>query len=77
MLNAALARAEAQIARLRTSGWKLSRNDIGVVVMAQVVAQVSRGNDRQAPERVFEEIEGAIAGAIDQLQDWNCKAAQA
>ena len=76
-LNAALARAEAQIVRLRTSGWKLSRNDIGVVVMAQVVAQVSRGNDRQAPERVFEEIEGAIAGAIDQLQDWNSKAAQA
>ena len=75
-LNAALARAEAQIARLRTSGWKLSRNDIGVVVMSQVVAQVSRGKDRNATERVFEEIEGSIVKAIDRLQDCNRKATQ-
>ena len=69
MLSPALDRAEAQIARLRTDGWKLSRNDIGVVVMAQAVAEISRQPDKYATEQLFEEIEIPIAQAINRLHD--------
>ena len=68
-LAPALERAEAQIARLRTSGWELSRNDIGVVVMAQVVAEISRQPEEHATEQLFEKIEIPIAQAIDRLHD--------
>ena len=63
-----LQRAEAQIDRLRTTGWKLSRNDIAVVVMAQVVAETSRHVDNRASESILEKIEGPIFEAIDRLQ---------
>ena len=69
-LTRALERAEAQIARLRTSGWKLSRNDIGVVVMAQAVAEISRQRPKYVSEQLFEEIEGPIVEAITRLHGW-------
>ena len=70
-LPPALERAEAQITRLRTSGWKLSLNDIGVVVMAQAVAEISRQAEGHWTEQFFEEIEGPISQAINRLHDWN------
>ena len=67
-LAPALERAEAQIDRLRTSGWKLSRNDIGVVVMAQVVAEISRQPEIHGTDQIFEETKGPISQTIDRLQ---------
>ena len=69
-LASAFERAEAQIARLRTSGWKLSRNDIGVMVMAQVVAEISRQPEKHTTDQIFEETQGPISQAIDQLHGW-------
>lgn len=66
-LGKALERAEAQIRRLRDSGWKLSRNDIGVVVMAQVTAEISRQPGEYPTKQRFEEIELPISQAIDQF----------
>ena len=66
-LAPALERAEAQIERLRTIGWKLSRNDISVVVMAQVVAEISRQQDVHRTDQVFEATKGAISQTIDRL----------
>ena len=63
----ALERAEPQIDRLRKVGWKLSRNDIGIVVMSQVVAEISRQPKNRRTEQVFEEIEGPISETIDRL----------
>ncbi len=60
-------RAEAQIDRLRMSGWKLSRNDIAVMVMAQVVAEVSRQAEQHATEQFFEETKQSVSQAIDRL----------
>ena len=68
-LTGALERAEAQIARLRTSGWKLSRNDIGVMVMAQVVAEISRRPGTDATEQILDEIESTIVEAINRLHE--------
>ena len=64
------ARAEAQVGRLRTAGWNLSRNDIGVIIMAQVVAQISRQTGTQSPEQVFVEAQIPIVQAIDRLQSF-------
>ena len=69
-LAPALERAEAQIAKLRAGGWKLSRNDIGVVVMAQAVAEMSRQPAKYATEQLFEEIESPIVEAINRLHGW-------
>ena len=66
-LITAFERAEVQIARLATSGWKLSRNDIGVVVMAQVVAEISSRPSKHATEILFKELENPISQAIDRL----------
>ena len=67
----AIKRAEAQITRLQADGWELSRNDIGVVVMAQSVAEISRQSDEKRSEQAFEEIEYLITEAIDQIHSWN------
>ena len=68
-LTRALERAEAQIARLRTSGWKLSRNDIGVMVMAQVVAEISRRPGTHATAQILDEIESTVVEAINRLHE--------
>ena len=62
-LPVAFKRAEAQISRLRREGWELSQNDIGVVVMAQAVAEISR----QSENIVIEEVSVSITEAIDQI----------
>ena len=63
----AIDRAEHQITRLQTGGWTLSRNDVGVVVMANVVAEMSKKLAGQILEQSFEEIGNQIATAIDRL----------
>lgn len=66
MLASPLQRAEAQVARLSSVGWKPIRNDIGVAVMAQVVAELSRlPEDGNALE--IDGVEPALASALDRL----------
>ena len=67
-LSQAFARAEVQIARLRTSGWNLSRNDIGVVVMAQVVCEISRRAGNQPTDQALASLQSPIVQAIDRLE---------
>ena len=62
-LPMAFTRAETQIVRLRGDGWQLSQNDVGVVVMAQVVAAISR----QSEKMVVEEIDASVTKVIDQI----------
>ena len=69
-LSHALERAEAQVARLRKAGWQLSRNDIGVVVMSQVVAEISRHPETHKAEQVFEETKAPVSETIDRLHSW-------
>ena len=69
-LPLALKRAEDQIARLRRDGWQLSQNDVGVVVMAQAVAEVSRQPDHRATKQVLERLESLIPQAIDRIHGW-------
>ena len=57
----------SQVARLRAEGWNLSRNDVGVVVMAQAVAEISRQPQPGATEQAFAETEHSIAQAIDRI----------
>ena len=66
-LSIALGRAEAQIERLRDAGWELSRNDIGVVVMSQVAAAVSRKPGVHDIEQIFEETKDSVSQTIDML----------
>ena len=69
-LSHALERAEAQIARLRKAGWQLSRNDIGVVVMSQVVAEISRHSETHKTEEVFEDTKAPVSQTIERLHSW-------
>lgn len=66
-LAPALERAEAQISRLKAGGWNLSRNDVGVVVMAQAVAEISRQSETPATERAIDDISAPITEAIDRI----------
>ena len=68
-LAPALERAESQIVRLQAGGWNLSRNDIGVVVMAQAVAEISRQQVKYTTKQLFEEIENPIVEAINRLHE--------
>ena len=67
-LPMAFTRAESQIARLRGDGWQLSQNDVGVVVMAQVVAAISRLSKKV----VVEEIDASVTKAIDRIYVGEC-----
>ena len=66
-LMPALDRAQSQISRLRKTGWKLSQNDIGAVLMAQIVAEITRMPGKQANGRILEEAKSLVASAIDRL----------
>ena len=66
-LAKALDKGENQIGRLRRDGWKLSRNDIGVVIMANVVAGISGNPEEDGIESLFEESRGPLVQAIDHL----------
>lgn len=66
-LPLALKRAESQITRLRKDGWVLSRNDIGAVVMAQAVAEISRRSNSRVAELSFEKLEHSMVQAIERI----------
>ena len=66
-LSLAFARAEEQIARLQSAGWEMSRNDIGIVVMAQAVREISSQPVEYDAEHLLVEAEDAIAQTIEQL----------
>ena len=66
-LSLALGRAEAQVDRLRAAGWTLSRNDVGVVVMSQVAAEISRQPATHSIGHVFEETKEPVSQTIDRL----------
>ena len=63
----AFAIADSQVFRLEATGWKLSRNDIGVIVMGQVIRDISKLARDLATEEVFDQIETHIGNAIDRL----------
>ena len=67
MLAKAFDRAEAQVTRLRSSGWNLSRNDVGVVVMSQVVAEISRQEGKKPAEAILAQIQSSVVQAMDRL----------
>ena len=60
-------RAAAQISRLKADGWDLSRNDIGVIVMAQAVAEISRHSEALATERAIDDVAITITEAIERI----------
>ena len=70
-LTPAFKRAEAQVARLIAECWNLSRNDVGVVVMSQAVAAISRQLEPMASGQAFAELERSIVQAIDQIHGWS------
>lgn len=66
-LDAAFIKAENQISRLQSCGWKLSRNDIAIVVMAQAVREISGQSSKNNADHHSKEAEDAIAQAIDRI----------
>ena len=63
-LASATERAKSQIKKLINVGFKLSRNDVGVVVMAQVIAPISRNTDPGATKKIIGDIPSPVAGAM-------------
>ena len=63
-------RASCQIARLRKAGRKLSRNDVRVIVMAQLVRQLSQSDTRDAAMRSLEASRSEIESTINSLHDF-------
>ena len=68
-LGAALEKAEAQVRRLRNSAWDLSLNDVGVIVMAQVIAEISRQSTDGVAEGLFQAIEDPVRQAIARMYE--------
>ncbi len=68
-LTSAIDRAKSQISRLRVCGWNLSRNDIGVVMMAHIVAEISRMPEDGAAQHLMGEINNLVSQIIDRLQE--------
>lgn len=66
-LKVAIERASTQVENLRTNGWQLSRNDIAVIVTAQVVSGMSRTIDQSSGQDLFKGVEEAIVTAIDRF----------
>ena len=62
-------KASFQIVRLRKAGRKLSRNDVRVIVMAQLVRQLSRSDTRDAAMRSLEASRSEIESTINSLHD--------
>lgn len=59
--------AAGQVGRLRTSGRKLSRNDVRIIVMAQLIRQLSRSHTWDSALTVLESSASEIEVAIDAL----------
>jgi hypothetical protein len=68
-LSEAASRAAAQIARFRGVGRKLSRNDVRVILMGQVLRVLSAWPSIQAAEEALTMIGGKLEGQIDELQE--------
>ena len=62
-------KAACQVARLRKADRKLSRNDVRVIVMAQLIRQLSRSNTREAAMCTLEASNLEIESAINFLHD--------
>ena len=59
--------AAHQVSRLRQSGRHLSRNDVRIILMAQVVCELSKSGDSQQRLAYLADQSGAIERAIEQL----------
>ena len=66
-LTPAFSRAEAQVVRLQNAGWKLSRNDISVAVMGQVVTDISGWADSRKTGQDINDNWEVISQTIDAL----------
>jgi adenine-specific DNA methylase len=59
--------AQAQAERLRASGRKLSRNDIRIIVMAQLLRQVSRSPVMESALHLLDTVNGETETLIDRI----------
>lgn len=64
-------KAASQVARLRDSGRKLSRNDVRIIVMAQLIRQLSRSHTLEAALALLEGSNCEIEASIDSLHGDN------
>ena len=67
MFDLSTKRAESQISRLKKAGWKLSRSDIGVIIMAQVIAGVSRQLEMQSKTEFLKHSVKLVQQAIERI----------
>lgn len=59
--------AQAQVERLRASGRRLSRNDVRIIVMAQLLRQVSRSPTMESALRLLDSANGETEALIDRI----------
>ena len=59
--------AQAQAERLRASGRRLSRNDVRIIVMAQLLRQVSRSPNLEAALHLLDTANGETEEVIDRI----------
>lgn len=59
--------AQAQTDRLRTSGRRLSRNDVRIIVMAQLLRQVSRSPTMESALQLLDSANGETEALIDRI----------
>jgi adenine-specific DNA methylase len=64
-------KAASQVARLRDSGRKLSRNDVRIIVMAQLIRQLSRSHTLEAALALLEGSNSEIEASIHSLHSGN------
>jgi adenine-specific DNA methylase len=67
-LREAVSRATGQIARFRRVGRKLSRNDVRVILMGQVLRVLSAWPSIQTAEETLTTMDENIEARIDELQ---------
>lgn len=63
------AKAEHQVAQLRQSGRKLSRNDVKIIVMAQLIRQLSHFEEMDTALIFLHDSSSDIENAIEMLRD--------
>lgn len=64
-------KAASQVARLRGAGRKLSRNDVRIIVMAQLIRQLSRSHSQEAALSLLKVSSPEIEAAIESLHEIN------
>ena len=62
-------KAASQVSRLRQAGRKLSRNDVRIIVMAQLIRQLSRSHTQEAALALLDASGSEIESAIQSLHD--------